>query len=324
MLRVAFVSEFGRGKLQDLVALLSGRNFETREFEETIAEASFKTLKEGILNFMNKTQFQRFVMIVKSAGFVSNSLLGSQTVLDFAYIVYLHGRAKKMDPAELETIVRQWLVMAMITGRYSGQAESIMDQDIRQINQVGLVKYTKLIMDSALTDSFWDSLLPQEMDTSSVNSPYLSIFFAAQVKNGDRGFLSRDITVSTMIQNQGDIHHIYPRKFLKSQGLTRTKYNQIANYAMTQSEINISIGAKDPDKYFAEIIKQIQTGKLKYGGIKDEVELKKNFEENCIPKAILKSGVMNYDDFLKERRVLMAMKMKKYFQSLGEVEMETE
>ncbi len=324
MLRVAFVSEFGRGKLQDLVALLSGRNFETREFEEAIAEDSFKTLKSGILNFMNKTQFQRFIMIVKSAGFVSNSLLGSQAVLDFAYIVYLHGRAKKMDPAELETIVRQWLVMAMITGRYSGQAESIMDQDIRQINQVGLVKYTKLIMDSALTDSFWDSLLPQEMDTSSVNSPYLSIFFAAQVKNGDRGFLSRDITVSTMIQNQGDIHHIYPRKFLKSQGLSRTKYNQIANYAMTQSEINIAIGAKDPDKYFAEIIKQIETGKLKYGGIKDKAELIKNFEENCIPTAMLKSGVMKYDDFLRERRALMAIKMKRYFQSLGEVEMETE
>jgi hypothetical protein len=324
MLRVAFVSEFGRGKLQDLVALLSGRNFETREFEEEIAEQSFKTLKSGILNFMNKTQFQRFIMIVKSAGFVSSSLLGSQTVLDFAYIVYLHGRAKKMAPAELETIVRQWLVMAMITGRYSGQAESIIDQDIRQINQVGLVKYTKVIMESALTDSFWESLLPQEMDTSSVNSPYLSIFFAAQVKNGDKGFLSRDITVSTMIQNHGDIHHIYPRKFLKSQGLSRTKYNQIANYAMTQSEINIAIGAKDPEKYFAEILTQIENGKVKYGGIKDESELRINFEENCIPSVMLKSGVIPYEDFLDERRKLMALKMKKYFQSLGEVEMEQE
>jgi predicted transglutaminase-like protease len=93
---------------------------------------------------------------------------------------------------------------------------------------------------------------------------------------------------------------------------------------MTQSEINIAIGAKDPDKYFAEIIKQIETGKLKYGGIKDETELKKNFEENCIPTAMLESDVMNYEDFLKDRRVLMAMKMKRYFQSLGEVEMEQE
>jgi len=199
-----------------------------------------------------------------------------------------------------------------------------MDQDIRQINQVGLVKYTKLIMESALTDSFWNSLLPQEMDTSAINSPYLSIFFAAQVKNADRGFLSRDITVSTMIQNQGDRHHIYPQKFLKSKGLSRAKYNQIANYALTQSEINIAIGAKDPNKYFAEITKQIETKELKYGGIKDEDELKRNFEENCIPVAMLGPGVMDYDDFLKERRILMAMKMKKYFQSLGEVKLETE
>ena len=41
MLRVAFTSEFGRGKLQDLVALLSGRNFETKQYEEAIAEESF-------------------------------------------------------------------------------------------------------------------------------------------------------------------------------------------------------------------------------------------------------------------------------------------
>jgi hypothetical protein len=41
MLRVAFTSEFKRGKLEDLVALLSGRNFETKQFEESIAESSF-------------------------------------------------------------------------------------------------------------------------------------------------------------------------------------------------------------------------------------------------------------------------------------------
>ena len=47
MLRVAFTSEFRRGRLQDLVALLSGRNFETRQYEEQIVEASFQSLKRG-------------------------------------------------------------------------------------------------------------------------------------------------------------------------------------------------------------------------------------------------------------------------------------
>ena len=57
MLRAAFTSEFGRGRLDDLVALLSGRNFETREFEEAIAEASFRRLEAAILRFMNETDF---------------------------------------------------------------------------------------------------------------------------------------------------------------------------------------------------------------------------------------------------------------------------
>jgi len=60
MLRVAFTSEFKRGKLADLVALLSGRNFETKQFEESIAEASFAGLKQGVLNFINETHFKRF------------------------------------------------------------------------------------------------------------------------------------------------------------------------------------------------------------------------------------------------------------------------
>src|SRR5690606_22328083 len=62
MLRVAFSSEFRRGRLEDLVALLSGRNFETREYEESIVETTFSRLHDGILNFMNETNFKRFIM----------------------------------------------------------------------------------------------------------------------------------------------------------------------------------------------------------------------------------------------------------------------
>lgn len=79
MLRVAFSSEFRGGKLQDLVVLLSGRNFETKEFEEAIAEQSFARLKQGILAFMNKAHFERLVMILRSAGFVASSLISGYT-----------------------------------------------------------------------------------------------------------------------------------------------------------------------------------------------------------------------------------------------------
>ena len=92
MLRVAFTSEFGRGKLQDLVALLSGRNFASKQYEESIAEESFAKLKQGVLAFMSKTHFDRITMILRSAGFVTSDLIRSRNAINFAYIVYLRGR----------------------------------------------------------------------------------------------------------------------------------------------------------------------------------------------------------------------------------------
>ena len=100
MLRVAFTSEFQRGRLQDLVALLSGRNFETRQYEEVIVEESFARLKQGIARFMNETDYNRFIMIVRSAGFIDASMIGSQNALNFAYILYLTLRTHHMPPAE--------------------------------------------------------------------------------------------------------------------------------------------------------------------------------------------------------------------------------
>jgi len=116
---VAFTSEFKRGRLQDLVALLSGRNFETREYEERIAEASFGALRTGILNFMNEMHFKRLVMILRSAGFVDSSMIRSQNAINFAYILYLTLRKQKIKPAVIESLVRKWFVLSILTSRYS-------------------------------------------------------------------------------------------------------------------------------------------------------------------------------------------------------------
>src|SRR3989442_12336101 len=83
MLRVAFTSEFGRGKLQDLVALLSGRNFETKQFEEVIAEEPFGKLKKGIVAFINRTHFDGITMILRSAGFVTSDRIAGRYAANF-------------------------------------------------------------------------------------------------------------------------------------------------------------------------------------------------------------------------------------------------
>jgi hypothetical protein len=312
-LRVAFTSEFGRGRLQDLVALLSGRNFETKQYEEAIAEASFAKLKKGILAFMNKTHFERMTMILRSAGFITSDLIGGRNAVNFAYIVYLRGRTEGMNAADLESLVRRWYVMSILTGRYTGSPETTFDFDIRQIEARGLTAYTESVMLNEFPDTYWTGMLPQLMDTSSSNSPYFLAYNAAHVKMADKGFLSRDITVLDLLMNRSDVHHVYPRSLLKSQGLQRGRYNQIANFVVAQSEINIAIGDKAPEVYFVELLNQVRGGLRKYGGITEEAALRENLRSHCIPESLLDGEVPSYNDFLEERRKLMALKLKQWF-----------
>ncbi len=317
MLRVAFTSEFGRGKLQDLVALLSGRNFATKQYEEAIAEESFAKLKKGILAFVNKTHFDRITMILRSAGFITSKLINSQNAVNFAYILYLRGRAEGIPAADLERAVRRWYAMSVLRGRYSGSPESTFDFDIRQIESKGVQGYVDAVIPNELPDSFWTGMLPQFMDASSINSPYFICYQAAQAKLGDRGFLSRDITVTDLLLNRADVHHVYPLKYLKDDlKLQRGTYNQIANYVVAQSEINIAIGAKPPSSYFKELAEQCSGGAKKYGGITDKAEMAANLAMNCIPASVLDGEIKDFDEFLEERRSLMALKIKCWFEVL--------
>lgn len=124
LLRVAFTFKFLRGKLANLVSLLSGRDFETREYKEEIAEASFQKLEAGVLAFVNETNFKRYLMIVKSMGMIHDSLIRSQNVLNFGYILYLLLKDQGMEQAKINKAVRRWIVLSILTGRYSGSAES--------------------------------------------------------------------------------------------------------------------------------------------------------------------------------------------------------
>lgn len=316
MLRVAFTSRFNRGKLQDLVALLSGRNFETKQFEDAIAEESFGKLKAGILDFVNQTHFERFTMILRSAGFVASSLISSQNAVNFAYVVYLKGRAAGVPPAELEHTVRRWFVMSVLTGRYSGSPETKFDEDVRSMDSQGVTAYADAVIASQLSESYWTGLLPRNLETSSASSPYFLAYQAAQVKLGDKGFLSRDITALDLILNRCDVHHLYPRNHLKGQGLSKGKYNQIANFVLTQTEINIAIGDKAPEKYFGELAAQCAGGEQKYGGINEPEEMRANLRANCVPEGLLEGYVPAFETFLEQRRKLMAEKIREYFGKL--------
>jgi hypothetical protein len=316
MLRVAFTSEFSRGRMSDLVSLLSGRNFETRDFEESIAADTFERMKSSTLRFMKEDYFKKFVMIIRSAGFITPELIRSKNALDFAYIIYLKLREDGVPQAEIGRLVSRWFVFSVLTGRYGSSPESTFDFDIKQISNKPFKEYLESIEQAELSDSFWNFGLIQRLDTSVASSPVFHVYQASQVKGQDKGFLSRDITVADIILYKGDIHHIFPKNFLKTNNKSRGDYNQIANYVLMQQEINIAISAKSPNIYFNELREQCSGGKMKYGAIQTHEELLENLKIHCIPESIFEITIDGYDSFLNERRRLMSEKMKNYYNNL--------
>lgn len=318
MLRVAFVSQFARGKLADLVGLLSGRNFETRTYEDEIAATSFNTLNKGVMEFMNETNFKRFLMIIKSAGFVDSSLLQNrQSALNFAYALYLKLKRDNYPADRIEHYVRRWFVLSLLISRYSGQTETRFEQDIRRIDAGDFGDYLSAVEDAELSTAFWNVGLVQALTTSNGNHPAFKTFLASQVKQNARGFLSKGITVRSMLEHRGDVHHIFPRDYLKKKlGLKRSEYNQVANYVYTQQEINIAIGNEPPHAYMEKVLKQCNGGALAYGSICDIADMRVNLDESAIPVGFIDGGLYEYEDFLSERRKAIADKLKDYYFSL--------
>lgn len=319
MLRVSLMHKFGRGKLKDLVSLLSGRDFIDRSFKESIMKESFEKLSDGVHNFISEYNTKQFVQAIESAGFISPKLLRAQVPLDFAYTLYLllQDNCDKwgVKKIEIKNIVRKWFVFSVLTGRYSGSPESKMDRDLRGISEKGILPYFADIQAAELGDAFWNASLVQMLATNSNSHPSFNVYLAAQVFFNDKSLLS-STPVAYLVDN-GDIHHIFPKEFLKKGGLTKSQYNQIANYTYLETPVNISIGKSAPSEYFTKAFEQCNGGGALVGTILDKDELAENLKVNCIPVEITNMTIEDYGKvFLPARRKLMAEKIRKYYDAL--------
>ena len=318
MLRVSFMHQFRRGKLADLVSLLSGRDFETKKFREDIIADSYDRMDKGILNFANEYNFNQFVLAIKGAGFVSHKLLNSAMTLDFAYTLYLILLdAPEIPNDQIKHYVQKWFVLSTLTSRYIGSPESQMDRDMRSIQDKGFLSFLADTEASALSETFWTVTLPQNLETSSVNSPAFNVFLAAQEHLNCNSLFMNGLKVGDLITISGDILHIFPRAYLRDKGVnSKTKYNQVANYIYLDPQVNKAISDAAPCEYFGRALRQCETKELKLGNITELTLLKENLAENCIPETVIEMDASRYDEFLIERRKLMAAMMRRYYMSL--------
>lgn len=305
MVKVIFAYKFKRGKIGQLVQLLSGRDFDAKENREEIAEDTFHKFEEGLVDFCNKNNFENYTMILQSMGIHNFDYIRSINALNFGYALYLLLKEKKVDAQKRDFIVRRFVMLSLLTQRFSGSSESQIDFDIRRFDELDPKKHLADIEAGQLSDAFWNHTLIQRLETNQIG-PIHYIYLFTQIKEKDKGFLSNPTTVQSMLDMHGDIHHIFPKNYLRKNGINdKREYNQIANYAMVKKEINIKISDKAPRDYLHLL------GLSREDGIVSD-----NFEENAVPIELFDMDVNDYQEFLSLRRKLMAYKIKSYYYSL--------
>ena len=282
---------------------------------------SFFKLKNGFLKFVDETNFNRFVMILSNLGFTE---MVAPRALTCSYILYLTLRTLGEITDKIESLVGRWFVMSILTNRTTaGAPDATLRKDIAGIlnEDVGRVKeYVDQEISKTFSENFWENLssdVEKKMMTGKDN--FVKVYLASHINAGDKGFLSKKLTVQTLLEGKKNNHHLFPVNYLVKE-LEKMKItekaqvnrivNKFANIVVTQEEHNKKISDTPPSTYLREILEKEKTSFAEICG----TELKNNLTSHCIP---METDLLeNYDMFIEKRAALMVEKVRNYFESL--------
>lgn len=315
MLRVSVGLAFHRARLQYVYSILRGKDLETGNFSTERRDNQFSILKSAQVKALNIQNWHEFIKAVKQAGFARQDYISSKNNLLYAYIFFLIGREEfKMDYYQLKNLIGKWFFMSSITGRYTGSPETVMEMDLARLRGITSAdEFQKIlndIIESQLTEDFWNITLPMDLSTSSSTSPSLYAYYAALYILGANGLFSR-LSVSSLLQeglrssrSAVERHHLFPKAWLIRNGITEQREtNQIANFALVEWSDNISISDTAPTEYLPLYLDRLtseEKSQMYYWHA-----LPENWEN------------MNYNDFLTERRKRIALVVKDAYVALS-------
>jgi len=314
MLRVAVGLAFRRARLQYIYSILRGKDLETGIFSEERRTLQFEKLKDAQAQALDIQHWHEFLKALKQAGYNNESYISSNNNILYSYVFFLLGRIDyKVDLFNLKKLIAKWFFMCAITGRYTNSPETSMEMDLAKFRTVksaeDFVNAMNSIIDSQLTSDFWEVTLPMDLATSSFRSPSLFAYYAALNIHNALGLFSKlqvkDLLEAGLRANKSPLerHHLFPKAWLTRNGITEKRdINQIANFALVEWCDNIAINDKEPRVYLP--IYEQRFSKEEFLNMRYWHALPENWQE------------MNYQEFLLERRKLIAQVVKDAYYKL--------
>lgn len=313
ILLISSLAEFSRGDLGDLVALLSGRDFEERNYKIEIKDAAFSKLQNIVSLITDKYMLEGFIQdVLIASGYTDPNFIRAKNTINYLYAIYLRLRKSGKKSAEISRDLRKLLNISNLTRRLSSSFNTIIQEDIKKIDAQGITQFVQNLEETLLSDTFWNTQLVAELDKTNLSTQYWYTYLVAQQKLQKQSFLNKSILSGEMLLE--DIHHIFPKAYLRKTGFSQNDWNKIANFTPLKRDTNISVSSKSPKEYLG--IVSDGKGETISSDIKNKDELLENLKHNAIPKIALDGQSNNYKKFLIERQKLMAKMIHEYYKNL--------
>lgn len=314
LLRVSVGLGFHRARLNYVYMILRGKDLDTEEYSEERRIEQFAILKEAQTKVLDLQNWHDFMKALQRAGYTGQQMISSQTALLYTYIFYLIGKFEfKVDSYILRDVIARWFFMAALTARYTGSFESVMEQDLARLRDVhsagDFIALLDHLIQDTFTEDYWNISLPNELATSASRGPSMFAYYAA-LNLLDARVLFSPMKVKELLdpaikakKSATERHHLFPKAYLAKLGITEIRdTNQIANFALVEWDDNIEISDQPPSTYYPKYARRLKA--KEHGEMLYWHALPDGWEN------------MAYNDFLEERRKMIAQVIRDGFARL--------
>lgn len=309
-----------RAKLIDAYANLQAKDRSTGQVDGAKQERELDKLRQALPIVTDRINWTEFIRSIQIAGFRSRAGITSNMNVVASYVVFLLGRTRYgVELTQLRTLIARWFFMSQLTSRYTGSSESQIQKDLDMFAQLslgdseGFARLVEKTISVSVTNDFWEFNAPQWLVSSSYKlSPVYQCYLAALNCLDADMFMLRmkvrewmDPALPAIKGLEG--HHLVPRHYQEAVlGITDNKrINQVANFAPTDWHTNQQISDRPPAEYWPELV--AERGE-------DAAWMKLQYYWHALPE---NWHLMPYDEFLSERRKLIAQVTRDAFDKLA-------
>lgn len=318
LIRVVMAYAFDRARLKYGYKLLRGADFDKRgAVDGELRIQRFDTLKDKLPDVLDVHSWHEFLKAIMNAGYLSGDLILSGNAIFYSYAFYLIAKHRfHASYNENMHLTSLWFFYASLVSLYTGSFESTVESHLNSIKDLSTLKeYKDFILsrvNERLTNDYFDITLVGSEGlavSGKGNNAWNAYVAALNIMDAKILFSKSNLLVSKLFEPGTDgnrksleKHHLFPKAHMKAQGYTDAKINQMANYAFIDWKDNMDILDDAPSVYYPIVCE----------GRSDE-EILRMEEENALPHGWEN---MPYEDFLVERRKLIAAKIKQAFDLL--------